>query len=427
MTPVFSARRRAEEFDSLIERSSGADLTDARYAEFLEIVGALRATPPVEARPEFVSDLRGQLMLAAQTQLVPAEQARLQLPARRPRDRRIAAAVGGFAIVGATTSMAMAAQTALPGDVLYPLKRAIENVETSLSVNEGAKGATMLANASGRLDEVSELSREGGLDDTTAIAETLNTFTEQATAASDLLLSDYASTGDESSISDLRDFTSLSMETLSTLEDLVPAEARDELLHAARVLSQIDSEAQQACPDCGGVGITEIPKILATSSTFGGARRGRGPRQRRHRAGSGRQEGRRQEGPLDARGHRGRRATTRAPPSRPAACSTPTTATPTPPDGDGTADQPADDPIEDLTDGLVNGGGTQPTSSPSGLPGVPDVGRRDRRPRGRHRRAHQALTVVRAGDRSAEVSGRRTPAPSAGSRASAGSSRAPGR
>lgn len=373
MTPVFSARRRAEEFDSLIERSSGADLTDARYAEFLEIVDALRATPPVEARPEFVSDLRGQLMLAAQTQLVPAERARLELPTRRPRDRRIAAAVGGFAIVGATTSMAMAAQTALPGDVLYPLKRAIENVETSLSVNEGAKGATMLANASGRLDEVSELSREGSLDDSTAIAETLNAFTEQATAASDLLLSDYASTGDESSISDLRDFTSLSMETLAALEDLVPSEARDELLHAARVLSQIDSEAQQACPDCGGVGITEIPKILTTSATFGSAGMVVEPASQ----GDGTERGAKKDGgkkgpsaPADSEGDRGDDEGTALPPG---SVLNPDDTDTDSPDDDAPADQPAENPIEDLTNGLVNGGGTQPTSSPSGLPGVPVV------------------------------------------------------
>lgn len=371
MTPVFSARRRAEEFDSLLERPAASELTDARYARFLEIVSDLRATPPVEARPEFVSDLRGQLMLAAQTQLVPAEQAKLQLPARRPRDRRIAAAVGGLAIVGATTSMAMAAQTALPGEVLYPLKRAIENVEAGLSVDEGAKGSTMLVNASGRLDEVSELSREGVVGDTPVIADTLNTFTEQATTASDLLLSDYASTGNESSISDLRDFTSLSMETLAALENLVPTEARDELLHAARVLSQIDSEARQACPDCGGVGITEIPKILATSSTFGGigvvvdpTGRGSEPGQRTKK------DRGKQDGPTRGDGGPGVDEGTALPPGSvldPEGTGAQT------PGSSGSASQPAKGPLEELTDGLVEGDGAQPTSNPSGLPGVPLV------------------------------------------------------
>lgn len=358
MTPVFSARRRADEFDSLIQGSPGTDFDDARYAEFLEIVSALRATAPAPARPEFVSSLRERLMLAAQTELVPAEEARLTIPTRRPRDRRIAAAIGGFAIVGATTSMAMAAQSALPGDVLYPLKRAIENLQTGVSVDEGQKGATMLANASGRLDEVSALSREGRLEDTTVIAETLNTFTEQATGASDLLLSDYEATGDESSIIELRDFTASSMDTLASLEALVPADAHDELLHAARVLTQIDAEAEQACPDCGGVGITDIPKILAGNATFGGSGTSVTPTATDGKGKKTDKTGATEPGPGD-----GDTLNTGG-----VLTSTSDGDSGGTDGGDGTTDS---DPISKLTDGLVDGGSGSTGTSTSGIPGVP--------------------------------------------------------
>ena len=271
MTPVFGARRRAEEFHSLVEDPSTGGLHDARYADFLDIVASLRDAPAAQPRPEFVADLREQLMTAADTVLVTVdEESRLTLPsrrtARRPaRERRLAAAAAGVAIVGATTSMAMAAQTALPGDALYPLKRLIEGAETGLAVNEGDKGATLLANASGRLAEITALSRDGRLEDGEAIADTLNTFTRQAIEASDLLLTDYAATGDERSIAELRDFTGESMQTLAELESVVPEQARDELLRAARILTQIDAQAQQACPSCGGNGIDEIPAILTSS------------------------------------------------------------------------------------------------------------------------------------------------------------------
>ena len=193
---AFTARRRAEEFDSLVEGTSTGS-SDARYADFLEIVGSLRGMPEPEARPEFVSSLRERLMTAAATELVHAdEEARLTLPARRPvRERRLAAAVGGLAVVGATMSVAVASQSALPGDALYPVKRAIESAQTGFSVDEREKGSHMLANASGRLDEISTLTREGEVKGDVSIAPTLNTFTEQATEASDLLLSDYAATG----------------------------------------------------------------------------------------------------------------------------------------------------------------------------------------------------------------------------------------
>ncbi len=277
MTPVFGARRRAEEFHSLVEDPSTGGLHDARYAEFLDIVASLRDAPAAQPRPEFVADLREQLMTAADTVLVAVEdEARLTLPsrrtARRPaRERRIAAAAAGVAIVGATTSMAMAAQSALPGDALYPLKRLIEGAETGIAVNEADKGATLLANATGRLAEITALSRDGQLEDGAAIADNFNTFTRQAIEASDLLLADYAATGDESSIAELRDFTGDSMQTLAELESVVPDQARDELLRAARILTQIDAQAQQACPSCGGDGINEIPAILTSSyETSGG-------------------------------------------------------------------------------------------------------------------------------------------------------------
>jgi hypothetical protein len=133
MTAVFATRRRAEEFARLLDAPSPADVP-AGQRDLLEVVASLRATPAVEPRPEFVSDLRARLMSAADTLLEPtpapattaAETARLTLPpARRRRDRRFAVAVGGLALVGATTSMAVAAQTALPGESLYPVTRAI--------------------------------------------------------------------------------------------------------------------------------------------------------------------------------------------------------------------------------------------------------------------------------------------------------------
>lgn len=267
MTPVFAARRRAEEFAALVERASTGRADDARYSELLELVGALRETPAPAARPEFVADLRARLMAEAESALVPVDSSRLTLPARRPgRERRLAAAVGGLALVGATTSMAMAAQSALPGDTLYPIKRAIENVQTGLSVGEGQKGSTLLASARDRLDEATQLSREGDLQDSVVVADTLNDFTDQAAEASDLLLADYSQTGSQDSVDQLREFTASSLDQLTALEALVPPEARDELIHAAQVVVAIDTAAHQTCPSCSDRGITRIPPMFTPTS-----------------------------------------------------------------------------------------------------------------------------------------------------------------
>ncbi len=69
--------------------------------------------------------------------------------------------LGGFAIVAASGSMAMASQAALPGDVLYPVKRAMENAHTNLQSGDAAKAETLIAHAQARLDEAQQLTAEG--------------------------------------------------------------------------------------------------------------------------------------------------------------------------------------------------------------------------------------------------------------------------
>lgn len=266
MSPVFATHRRAEEFNTLVESSTGM-LDDTRYAEILALVEQLRALEPPAPRPDFTLALREQLMAAADTVLLPApdrasDTARLALPPRKTaRDRRIAAAVGAAAIIGASTSIAVAAQSALPGEMLYPVKRLLENAQTEAHLSDGGKGASLLSNAADRLAEVTELSRTSDLDEASTIAATLSAFSEQSLAASDLLLDDFEQTGDRSSVEALNDFTASSMETLSQLEAVLPPGTRDELQYAAQVLSQIDAASSQACPSCRG-GLEQIPPAL---------------------------------------------------------------------------------------------------------------------------------------------------------------------
>lgn len=265
MNPVFPAHKRADEFSSLVEGSSTDRLRatgkNADLVPLVALVTSLRATPPPEPRPEFVAGLRERLMLAAETALVPDTSEQLAArgrpaPRRTGRERRMAIAVGGFALVSASASMSVAAQTALPGDTLYPLKRAIENVHESALRDADDKGATMLDNASSRLDEVDELSRSGS-QDATVIARTLRDFSDQAAAASDVLLDDYETTGRLSSISELRAFTASSRDVLQRLESVVPAEVRAVLVQARGVLDEIERQALRLCPSC-----SVLPAVL---------------------------------------------------------------------------------------------------------------------------------------------------------------------
>ncbi len=269
MTSVFASRRRAEEFSSLVESPSAGVSRDATLEEFLALVESLRAVPSPEPRPEFVGSLREQLMAAADTLLVPVDSSRLAMPARSARrDRRIAAVVGGLAVVGAGTSMAVAAQGALPGEMLYPLKRAIEVAEADAATTPSAQAHTLLDSATRRLTEVEALGREGELsNDDLVVSSSFVDFAEQAREGSDVILDDYASSGDRALVRDLRDFTGSSMATLAALEDSVPESARDELQAAVDAVTRIDAQAREACPTCGGAGVQQIPQVLLSSAT----------------------------------------------------------------------------------------------------------------------------------------------------------------
>jgi hypothetical protein len=343
MSPVFASRRRAEEFASLVEGSPAGTPRDARYAEFLSIIEGLRDVPDPEPRPEFVATLREQLMASADTLLVPAQPERLRLPARSPsRDRKLAAAIGGFAVVGASTSMALAAQSALPGEMLYPLKRVIENAEIGMPSEADAKAMTLLESATTRLAEMAALNREGELAaNTTAAESTLVDFREQATEGSELVFEEYDRTGDERLIRRLHRFTAGSMESLALLEPLVPEAAHDELMEAARTLSEIDARAEKACPSCGG-GITQIPTVLLAADDTAAPRTVVVP-------------GTTVASPRDGR-RSGDRDHDR---DRPAG------------DGDGTSDaDPADQPID--TSGVVTAPGDGPAGAGAGSGGGDD-------------------------------------------------------
>jgi hypothetical protein len=274
MSPLFPARR-AERFDQLVEggrRDDAAGSVDPATAELLELVSALQAAPRPEPRPAFVADLRAQLLAAAETELVPvaardrSDVARLTItPRKGRRERRVGVALGAAAILGATTSMAVASQGALPGDTLYPLKRAIENTHTGISVGDDAKGRTMLGNATDRLDEVRELSSRPD-PDADLVAHTLTTFSDQAGEAGDHLIKDFQENGDQSAIKQLDQFTHQSVATLSDLDALIPAGAHDALVDAAAVVMSLDATATNLCPTCGEP-ITDLPAQLMAGGT----------------------------------------------------------------------------------------------------------------------------------------------------------------
>ena len=269
MTAPFSARRRADELEALLslDPASAPSARDAkRYGDLLEVVSDLRAVPPVDARPEFVTSLREQLMAAADTALVrqPPAPSRLAMPtSSRTRQRRIGALLGGVALAGSAATMAVAAQTALPGESLYGVKRGIESAQVRLATDDADRGRTLLAQAGTRLTELEQLTVEDDGHDQ-LVADTLDAFTRQSRDGVRSLLASYDATGDESDAQVVRDFTATSMARLERLQGELPESARGDLLAAGRTLADLDLEVSSVCLSCTG-GITTTPDFLLTA------------------------------------------------------------------------------------------------------------------------------------------------------------------
>jgi hypothetical protein len=266
--------RRAQKFHELVEDPSTGGARTPAYADLLDLVGALRAVPEPVADPAFVTALRDRLVAEAETVLAEAAAARedvderLRLPTATPqarrRRRRLAAVVSGVALVGVSTTVAVASQSALPGDSLYSVKRGLESAHAQLTFDRAARGRVLLDNASTRLDEAQQLSR--GQADPSRVDDALQAFTQQAVDGADLLVSDYQATGHRSSISTLRDFTATSMDRLKTLQSQVPPQSYDSLLQAAQALDQVQQTSVHACPVCDGPLIGSIPSVLTQAS-----------------------------------------------------------------------------------------------------------------------------------------------------------------
>ncbi|HEY0890406.1 MAG TPA: DUF5667 domain-containing protein [Nocardioides sp.] len=268
MTPAFTGRRRAEQFQQLLERRAVPSDAPDELAHLLSLTSALREAPAVAPRPEFAADLRERLMTAAPTAMAAGAVAdrltvgRTTPTARTRRERRLGAAIGVFALIGATGATAVASEGALPGDTLYPIKRLVEDVRAGVSMDDGARAGRLLAQADTRLLEVNELTARGADEEAEAIADALQDFSVEASEASDLLLDDYRADGDPAAIERLREFAADGVVRLGDLQGVLPDRIHEALASAVQTLINIDSAAAQVCPGCTEAGISELPGNL---------------------------------------------------------------------------------------------------------------------------------------------------------------------
>lgn len=265
MTPIFRSRLEAEELQSALDGEVSPEV-ESRHRELLATVALLSGHRPVSPRPAFLTDLREQLLLAAETDLVAAPAAPRRTPdTQGTTRRRVGTLAASLVIVGGTAGMAAAAQGALPGDPLYPLKRGAEQVETGLRLSEASQGRAELRHAESRLAEAVELQASGAPTDQVVAA--VEAFRATSESGAGRLFTAYAAESDPADVRVVRDFTAAQLDGLATMgADDEPA-LEPALLDAADTLASLDQQARTLCASCGETPVWETPESLSSAAS----------------------------------------------------------------------------------------------------------------------------------------------------------------
>ena len=276
MPTLFRSSRRAEEFDRRVqERAVGTPtkrvVDDAATERLVGLAQLLRERGAADAaavpRDAFAADLRERLMAEAATALTPGA-AGLALPARTrgKRERRLVAIASAAVLLGGTAGMATAAQNALPGEALYPIKRGIEKAEVRLSMSPTGQGRDLLHQATDRLGEAQGLIEADSPTGTPQVPHTLRSFTSQAEEGSELLMSSYEDSRDPAAVATVRDFAASALRQLRAMESTAPPEARGDLRDAALALRDIDARAVRLCDTCSDLPALAMPPLFLASA-----------------------------------------------------------------------------------------------------------------------------------------------------------------
>jgi hypothetical protein len=249
--------------------SESPDL-DPQTAHLLRTIELLGRSAVVEPTEQFRTDLRDRLMAEAADVLVaparPAPAAPAEAPNRSPRRRRLATLTAAIVAGTATFGMVSASASAVPGDVLYPVKRGVESVQLALHRDDASRGQAELDQAAERLQEAWSLD-DTGRDD--QVAGALEAFSDQATAGSDLLFAAYAEDDSAQQIEAVNDFAAESTTTILDMSDDLPGAARVALDEAADTVIALAARASALCTSCSPADLGSLlsaPEAVDTGS-----------------------------------------------------------------------------------------------------------------------------------------------------------------
>ncbi len=276
MTPLLPTRRQAVALaDAIDGRRDRKPADEAEIDALVAVVGAVRALPEVRPSDAFSEALRTRLVAAAERDLLPSQRDR-----RSPREEGragaplrhrvgLAAAAGALVVTGGGAGIASASAAAIPGELLYPVKRGVERVDVALAGDDGAAGRAEMEHAGTRLDEVGALLATADPTTGRRVVDTLRDFTSTATSGGTRLVASYTETSDRADMTVLHESAVAFDAALTDLATALPAEAADAFAAAAATVSTLDEQATELCPDCaGGAEPVSVPTDLVAATSW---------------------------------------------------------------------------------------------------------------------------------------------------------------
>ncbi len=256
-------RRSHDDAQSFEEAWNGRTPRDGHIADLVRFAENLCEVAVVEPTMAFRSSLRDQLMVEAQTALVqmptvPRQPVAL-VPTSSHRDVRRRAASITAALVASAGAVGLvgSSASALPGEMLYPVKRGMENVQLAIHRDDASRGEFQLARASERLAEAKSLS----LGDEAAqhqVSEVLTDFASTAGDAWAAMDDAFRADPSSSSMQAVSSFAQSAVLDLTELRPSLPEDASPSFSEATDVVLAMTSGAASLCPTCGDVDLGNL-------------------------------------------------------------------------------------------------------------------------------------------------------------------------
>lgn len=242
MTP-FRRSAEAEAFDAALRGAAPA----SDHEQLLRTVETLQASAVESPRPDFSADLRSRLMAEAQEVLQPRPAVPVTATPRSTR-RRLAAVVAAAVTVAGGAGLVASSASALPGEVLYPVKRGTEQVQKSLRLSDSARGTFELRQATRRLAEVEALAERDGTPQK-VVDDALVDFEKVARSGTGRLLDAYEDGHDKATLQQVDRFVADTAPTLQQLASDAPG--RDTVVdRVQRLVDELTGTVDSTCPTC---------------------------------------------------------------------------------------------------------------------------------------------------------------------------------